>query len=172
MKRNNHILYFILFLMTIVFVGSMMNYCGHKRHEIGTADTIVMIHYDTIYNTIFKVVEKPIFKAVETIKHDTVYRDKDTIISLPVERKTYNDTVFFTQNDTVCIETTIIGINPSLERIKALLLKRQINQNTETIITKYKKKKGLIIAPTIGVGYGVFNKKPDVFAGIGITYVF
>ena len=149
----------------------MINHFSEKGKEVVT-DTIVRVHYDTVYNTIFKVVEKPVFKAVETIKYDTVYRDKDTIISLPVERKTYNDTVFFTQNDTVCIETTIIGINPSLERIKALLLKRQINQNTETIITKYKKKKGLIIAPTIGVGYGVFNKKPDVFAGIGVTYVF
>ena len=90
---------------------------------------------------------------------------------LPYERKWHKDTVFFSENDTAIIETVIVGINPSIERINALLKKRQINQAIEKTI-KEKKKSKLFIAPTVGVGYGVINKKPDLYIGVGIGYQF
>lgn len=170
MRRNN-ILYLILLIMTIMFIGGMINHFSSKKGTEAATDTLVTVHYDTVYNTIIKVVEKPILKRVETIKYDTVYQTKDTVITLPVEKKTYNDTIVC-EEDTIQLVSTIAGINPSLESIKAKLLKREIHQNTEKIITKYKEKKGFYIAPNASIGYGIFSKQPDIYVGVGIGYRF
>ena len=39
-------------------------------------------------------------------------------------------------------------------------------------ITNTVKRKGLMITPQLGVGYGLLNKKTDVFLGIGLSYNF
>lgn len=168
MKKSS-IIYLLIITLLSIIIGLTVNHC--KSISKAESDTIVKVYYDTVYHTIFKVVEKPKPYKVQTIKHDTIYQDKDTTISLSYERKWHKDTIFFTENDTAIIETTIVGINPSIERINALLKKRQINQTIEKTI-KEKKKSKLFIVPTVGVGYGLFNKKPDLYIGVGIGYQF
>lgn len=170
MRENKNILYLIIAALTAVFIGSIISHYSHYKPSVGENKTI--IRYDTVYHTIFKVIEKPKPYKVETIKHDTIYQNRDTSIVLPVTRRYHKDTVFFTENDTMIIETTIVGINPSLERINALLRKRQINQHSQTIITKKVKQKGFFISPAVGVGYGVINKKPDLYIGVSVGYKF
>ena len=48
------------------------------------------------------------------------------------------------------------------------------NVRDKEIITKTitKRQKGLKISPSIGVGYGVINRKPDIWVGVGISYNF
>ena len=167
-KANNIIIGILLTLILLIAVG-------HYRVRLGNIqpnnDTIVRVHYDTVYNTIIKTVEKPILKRVETIKHDTVYQTKDTVITLPVEKKIYSDTLTF-DVDTVIVESSIVGINPSLESLKARLIRQRINQTTEKIITKKVPQKGFFIAPNASIGYGIFSKQPDIYLGIGIGYRF
>lgn len=170
-KANNIIIGILLTFALILLI-----IVGHYRVRLGNIqpnnDTIVRVHYDTVYNTIIKTVEKPIYRRVETIKHDTVYQTKDTVITLPVEKKIYSDTIICEEADSVIVESTIVGINPSLESIKAKLKRREINQTTEKIITKYKEKKGLYVAPNVSIGYGIFSRQPDIYAGIGVGYRF
>ena len=73
-------------------------------------------------------------------------------------------------NDSIILESSIIGINPQLDYIKADWRRQEIT-NTITV-TNYVKKKGLRITPQIGLGYGLLNKQTDVFVGIGLSYNF
>ena len=171
-KRANNIVFGILLTLITILLYSVGHYKSILNKEKQWSDTIVKMRYDTVYHTVFKVVEKPKVVNKTIIKYDTIFQSKDTSIALPIVRKYHKDTIFFTENDTAIIETTIVGINPSLERINALLRKRQINQHSQTIITKKVKQKGFFIAPTVGVGYGVINKKPDLYIGVGIGYQF
>ena len=166
-QKSNNIIIGILLVTAVILLISVGHYRGKLMDIQPKNDTVTTVRYDTVYHTAFKVVEKPILRRVETIKHDTVYQSKDTVITLPVERKTYNDTIVC-EEDSVILESTITGTNPSLESIKAKLLKREIHQNTEKIITKYKVKKGFYIAPNASIGYGIFSKQPDIYVGIGL----
>jgi len=60
------------------------------------------------------------------------------------------------------------GFHPNLGSIR--LHQREI----VTTVTKYVEKpvKRLAIGPSIGVGYGFINGKPDIFAGVTITWNF
>ena len=167
MRENKNILYLIIAALTAVFIGSILSHYSHYKPSVGENKTI--IRYDTVCRTIFKVIEKPKVVNKAIIKYDTIYQNRDTSIVLPVTRRYHKDTVFFTENDTMIVETTIVGINPSLERINMLLKKRQIEKTIENTIIKQKKptfKDRLFIAPTVGVGYGLFNKKPDLYIGV------
>lgn len=167
---KNKLLIIMTALMAIILLAILARPIP-KHIEVGKSDTVTIVHYDTVYNTIIKTVEKPILRHVETIKYDTVYESKDTVIALPIEKKTYNDTIIC-QEDSVIVESTIVGLNPSLESLRAILKKREIHQTSEKIITKYKEKKGFYVAPNASIGYGVINRKPDIYVGIGIGYKF
>ena len=169
-QRANNIIIGILLTIAVILLIALGHYRG-KVKDKPISDTVTIVHYDTVYNTIIKTVEKPILRHVETIKYDTVYESKDTVIALPIEKKTYNDTIIC-QEDSVIVESTIVGLNPSLESLKAILKKREIHQTSEKIITKYKEKKGFYVAPNASIGYGVINRKPDIYVGIGIGYKF
>lgn len=170
-QRTNNIVYGILLILIVILLGVV----GHYRTKLDKIhpknDTVTIVHTDTVFNTIIKTVEKPILRRVETIKHDTLHITKDSIITLPVERKLYEDTLTF-DVDTVIVESSIVGINPSLESLKAKLKRREISQTTEKIITKYKEKKGFYIVPNASIGYGIFSKQADVYVGVGIGYRF
>lgn len=81
-------------------------------------------------------------------------------------------------NDTITYNASISGWSvdgdsfPKLDSIRFDL--KGYNIKDKEIITKtiMKRQKGLKISPAIGVGYGVFNKKPDAFIGVSISYNF
>lgn len=169
-QRANNIMIGILLILAVILLIALGHYRGKVNNQ-PISDTLVTVHYDTVYNTIIKVVEKPVLRLVETITHDTVYQSNDTVITLPIERKTYEDTLTF-DVDTVIVESSIVGINPSLESLKARLIRQRINQTTEKIITKKVPQKGFFIAPNASIGYGIFSKQPDIYLGIGVGYRF
>lgn len=81
-------------------------------------------------------------------------------------------------NDTLTYEASISGWSvegdeyPKLDSIKFDL--RGFNIRDKEVITKTitKPQRGLKLAPAVGVGYGVVNRKPDIWIGVGITYNF
>lgn len=170
-QRANNIIIGILLTFALILLIVLGHYRGELDRIKPDTDTIVTVHYDTVYNTIIKTVEKPVLRRVETIKYDTITVTKDSIITLPIERKSYEDTLTF-DVDTVIVESSIVGINPSLESLKARLIRQRINQTTEKIITKKVPQKGFFIAPNASIGYGIFSKQPDIYLGIGIGYRF
>lgn len=131
-------------------------------------DTVVLTRIDTVFDTITVTKYKPKPIKVEVLRIDTVYADT----LLATERSIYCDTVLATPTDTVCVMTEVEGIDARVNYLKAYLKKGTITEHTEKTITVVKKKKGFMIAPTVGVGYGIFNKRPDVYIGVGFTYIF
>lgn len=102
-------------------------------------------------------------------KVDTIYKEKiknDT--TLQVTRNTYD-----IDNDSVGAHVVISGINPRIDTMS--IWAKKMSYTIDRTITKtipIKDTKRFKIYPTIGVGYGVFSRKPDMYIGIGLTYNF
>ena len=128
-------------------------------------------------NTIDTVIDVDTFTKVDTVKipktilvpskTDTVYQEriqKDT--TLQVTRNTYD-----IDNDSVGAHVVVSGINTSVDTLSIWAKKTSYSVNKTIIKTiPMKDSKRFKIYPTIGVGYGVFSKKPDMYIGIGFTY--
>lgn len=157
------LLCFISFILLIVYTFKLQT-----TGNISSVDTIVQ--KDTICDTIQMIKYKPQIKAVHTLKTDTVISSKGDTIKLITEQKKYADTLI-SEGDTAYVNTYISGINSSLDSLFINLHKR--NVNTNTIITKTKeKRKGFYFSPQVGIGYGLFNNKIDMYIGVGIGYGF
>ena len=132
------------------------------RHT--TTDTV--IKRDTI-------IDVDTFNVPHTVlvpsKTDTVYQEriqKDT--TLQVTRKTYD-----IDNDSVGAHVVISGVNPRIDSME--IWAKKTSYSIDRTITKtipIKDTKRFKIYPTIGIGYGVFSRKPDMYIGIGLTYNF
>ena len=102
-------------------------------------------------------------------KTDTIYQERiprDT--TLQVTRNTYD-----IDNDSVGAHVVISGVNPRIDSMS--IWAKKTSYTIDRTITKtipIKDTKRFKIYPTIGVGYGVFSKRPDMFIGIGMTYSF
>lgn len=128
-------------------------------------------------NTIDTVIDVDTFTRVDTVKvpheilvpskTDTVYQEriqKDT--TLQVTRKTYD-----IDNDSVGAHVVVRGVNPSVDTLSIWSKKTSYSVNKTIIKTiPMKDTKRFKIYPTIGVGYGVFGRKMDMYIGVGFTY--
>ena len=131
------------------------------------------------HTTIDTVIERDTVTKVDTFnvpheilvpsRTDTIYQEKipmDT--TLQVTRKTYD-----IDNDSVGAHVVISGVNPRIDSMS--IWAKKTSYTIDRTITKtipIKDSKKFRIYPTIGVGYGVFSRKPDMFIGIGLTYNF
>ena len=131
------------------------------------------------HTTIDTVIERDTVTKVDTFnvpheilvpsRTDTIYQEKiprDT--TLQVTRKTYD-----IDNDSVGAHVVISGVNPRIDTMS--IWAKKTSYTIDRTITKtipIKDSKRFKIYPTIGVGYGVFSKRPDMYIGIGLTYNF
>ena len=129
-----------------------------------TIDTV--IERDTI-------IDVDTFNVPHTVlvpsRTDTIYQEKiqkDT--TLQVTMNTYD-----IDNDSVGAHVVISGINPRIDTMSIWAKKTSYTVNrTITKTIPIKDAKRFKIYPTIGVGYSVFSRKPDMYIGIGLTYNF
>ena len=158
----------------ILYIISLLSFSGcngkTKVIEIEKTDTIQI--FDTAYiqhlpETIF--IYKPIPKYITEVRVDTVKENTPVI----VENKVYIDSICTKDNDSIFVTNTIQGVNANLLSTEVELRKTdKIITNTIEVTKFVKNKKKLAITPQLGIGYGFFNKKPDIYAGIGISYIF
>lgn len=85
--------------------------------------------------------------------HDTALKDTLRAV-VPLTQKEYRDSNF---------TAYVSGFMPKLDSIE---VRSKVVTYTKTV-TKYHT---FNIGLTGGLGYGVFNKKPDVFIGVGVTW--
>ena len=80
-------------------------------------------------------------------------------VAIPIVQKRYEDSLY---------TAWVSGFRPNLDSIR--LHQREIF----TTVTKYVERpaKRLAIGPSIGVGYGIINGKPDIWAGVTVTWNF
>lgn len=133
--------------------------------------------FNSITPTIDSIIDVDTFTRIDTVKvpktilvpskTDTVYQEriqKDT--TLQVTRKTYD-----IDNDSVGAHVVVSGVNPNVDTLSIWAKKTSYSVNKTVIKTiPMKDTKRFKIYPTIGVGYGVFSRKPDMYIGIGFTY--
>lgn len=181
MKRtnlnNSAILCISAFLTVFVILALMV---VHKCNEKGLwgfkmTDTVIVERTDTVWKTdTFKVVQpKP--KYIEKIKVDTVFDKQGNEIELVTENKIYQDTIPTCARDTVLVTSYISGTNAQLDSLNVILRKSEITKTNTVEITKYiEKKKSFFdrfhFAPNVSVGYGITQKKADVYIGVGLCF--
>lgn len=168
MKPQNKylIIVFIIILLFCIFKPS-------RHNSVELPKTIT----DTIYKIDTFMYEKPVpkdsfirdtFFLPIIIDKDSLAKDSikgnDTIYAkLPIEEKIYEDSTYYVR---------ISGFKPVLDEIRVY--------PKETIITKtefVREQKNwldehLYYGIGIGFGYGMFNKKPDIFIGATIGFKF
>ena len=158
---------FIIVIVTAAVTAILLSpWLSRERFNSRTNTIDTVIDVDTL--TRIDTVKVPNTILVPS-KTDTVYQEritKDT--TLQVTRKTYD-----IDNDSVGAHLVVSGINPIVDSLSIWAKKTSYSVNKTIIKTiPMKDTKRFKIYPTIGVGYGVFSRKPDMYIGIGLTYSF
>ena len=146
----------LLAILSVVLFFSTVYYATNPQIEYRETvknDTILIKSTDTI------TIEKTNISYRDIIVLDTLFV-KDT--SLVVEQKVFEDSI-----STIFIS----GVNPELDSIEYRIQRDTVIVNTETIQTIQQKdsfwKNRFTISAGIFCGYGLINRKPDVFLGVG-----
>lgn len=145
----------LIIISIIIVVTCIRCYSNNRKEEvIRITDTITIIKRDTI--TIIK--PQHTYKYRDRIVRDTLY-NTDSIpvpVDVPIETKVYEDSSY---------RAVISGYKAELDSIYIF------NKNEIQYINKisYKTKK-LNISPAVGVGYGILNRKIDVYVGFSLNY--
>ena len=131
------------------------------------------------HTTIDTVIERDTVTKVDTfnVPHTVLVPSKtDTIYQEKIPRDTVLNTISKTydiDNDSVGAHVVISGVNPRIDSMS--IWARKMTYTIDRTITKtipIKDSKRFKIYPTIGVGYGVFSRKLDMYVGVGVTYSF
>ena len=165
MVRKKTIKIFLLVIVTAAVTAILLSpWLSRERFQSRTPTVDTVIDVDTF--TKIDTVKVPHTILVPS-KTDTVYQEritKDT--TLNVTRKTYD-----IDNDSVGAHLVVSGVNPMVDTLSIWSKKTSYSVNKTIIKTiPMKDTKRFKIYPTIGVGYGVFSRKPDMYIGIGFTY--
>ena len=165
MVRKKTIKIFLLVIVTAAVTAILLSpWLSRERFQSRTPTIDTVIDIDTF--TKVDTVKIPHTILVPS-KTDTVYQEKiqkDT--TLQVTRKTYD-----IDNDSVGAHVVVSGINPMVDTLSIWSKKRSYSVNKTIIKTiPVNDTKRFKIYPTIGVGYGVFGRKLDMYIGIGFTY--
>lgn len=158
---------FLLVIVTAAVTAILLSpWLSRERFNSRTPTIDTVIDVDTFTKVDTVKIPKTILVPSKT---DTVYQEKiqnDT--TLQVTRKTYD-----IDNDSVGAHVVVSGVNPNVDTLSIWAKKTSYSVNKTIIKTIHMKdSKRFRIYPTIGVGYGVFSRKPDMYIGIGVTYSF
>lgn len=156
---------FLLVIVTAAVTAILLSpWLSRERFNSRTPTIDTVIDVDTFTKIDTVNIPKTILVPSKT---DTVYQEriqKDT--TLQVTRKTYD-----IDNDSVGAHLVVSGVNHKVDTLSIWSKKTSYSVNKTIIKTiPMKDTKKFKIYPTIGVGYGVFSRKPDMYIGIGFTY--
>lgn len=156
---------FILVIVTSAITALLLSpWLSRERFQSRTPTVDTVIDVDT-----FTRIDTVKFQNTILVpsKTDTVWQEritKDT--TLQVTRKTYD-----IDNDSVGAHLVVSGVNPNVDTLSIWSKKTSYSVNSTVIKTiPMKDTKRFKIYPTIGVGFGVFSRKPDMYIGVGLTY--
>ncbi|MBV4152343.1 DUF6808 domain-containing protein [Bacteroides fragilis] len=141
----------LLLALSLIFQHLYYSNRNSTENSLKT-DTVTVIKTDTV------TITKPViqYRYITQVITDTLY-NTDSIkvpVRIPIESKTYQDSTY---------RAVISGYRASLDTIQIYPI------HTITTITNTKQKR-FNIGIQAGVGYGCFNKKPDIYWGFGVSY--
>ena len=158
---------FIIVIVTAAATAILLSpWLARDRFNSRTPTIDTVIKRDTI-------IDVDTFNVPHTVlvpsRTDTIYQEKipkDTVLN--TISKTYD-----IDNDSVGAHVVISGVNPRIDTMSIWAKKKSYTiDRTITKTIPMKDTKRFKIYPTIGIGYGVFSKKPDMYIGVGLTYNF
>ena len=177
-SKKNFIMMFVLLVLIFIGIGwlhynSMHRFNSYLENGASTpnmlikTDTIIKERVDTyLVSNPITVKEKYICTIIDTVYSvDSI----KTPIKLDISHRTYEGEQLSTGGNKIRYRAIIGGYKPTLDTLELYT-----NRNDTTIvreITKYKTKH-FHIGPSVGLGYGMFNRKPDIFVGVTFTYSF
>ena len=143
-------------------------YCGRTKTNVKEIDTVTVS--DTVWRDTTITEKELVPTYIIKKKVDTVYTKEGDTLQLITESKRY-DRSLVSDKDTCNLEIYTSGINTSLDSLKWRLKTHTVTNTVE--ITKYIQKNKTIkdrihLEPQVGVGYGLINRKVDVYAGVGL----
>ena len=162
----------IKLLTLILAISGFFNfYFLLKQPDIQTkiefkTDTLTVTKTDTVPQYITHTITKPVPVKETIIRHDTLF-------NAPLSLKTYEDSITTNSNAKVAYRASVSGYMQSLDTIEFNVKYPMVtNTITNTItnektITKYKNPK-ITAGIAAGAGYGIINKKPDIFVGFSV----
>ena len=189
MKFKGIIITIIITMVITALVTGILLSNHHKGQlsELINAPTqidTIIIHTkkDTAYQVKYIQSEYKSSNTITSTKENTSVSTHQTNICADtiISHKNYNDSISF--NDTLSYKAFIRNNNLDSIHIKhnyPIITKNQIIYQDRfihsTVNTPYKRKTffdKLNYGIQLGVGYGITNKKPDIYVGFGINYNF
>lgn len=154
---------FIISILLIISLSFNVHQCNRKRDKeyVNVEKEVIVEKTDTIIDYIYKT------DTIYNFKKDTEYKYITVNDTAYIESKPeiYKDS---TDNYDITIQSV------KMDWYKLNIHHRDTITNTKEIIKNVynKKKQHLNYGVTLGVGYGVWNKKPDLFIGYSVMYSF
>lgn len=153
---NKNLVIAVLSLLLVLSITFQHLYHSNRNSVENSlkTDTVTITKIDTV--TIIKPVIQ--YKYITQVITDTLYSIDSVLVPvrIPIETKIYQDSTY---------RAVISGYRASLDTIQVYPI------HTYTTITNIiTKQKRFNIGVQAGVGYGCFNKKPDVYLGFGVSY--
>ena len=128
-------------------------------------DTITNVLYDTVFLVEYKTVKLPIHDTInQTIIRDSLRIDS-VFVEIPIS-KYQLDTTFTTDTTSLNIRIQNSGYKVTLDTISYKFEYTPRLNKTNFFKEQFKFGAG------VSTGFGVFSKKPDVFLGVGVYYIF
>lgn len=162
------IIYYIIGLFACLWLGYWI---GQRKNIVPTEKiTETIIKRDTITktDTLIKEIISPKYIREEIVRIDTIKADTTLIY----QRRTYLTQL---NEDSISgeIKAVVSGYNAVLDTLQYNLIipTKTITNTVETQITKYKQKHWNFTVG-VGAGYGVLNRKADIFVGGMVGYSF
>lgn len=155
MNKNTTIVILSLLLLTsVLLLCGGYSFTNSSNTSLKTSDTITVYKVDTI------TIDRPVpqYKYINKVVTDTLY-SVDSIkvqVSVPISTTVYNDSNY---------KAVISGYKTSLDTMQVYP-----KHTTTTITNTIVKQKKWNIGVQAGVGWGIYNNKPDFFVGAGISY--
>ena len=150
-----------------------------KTETVTKTDTITQWKTKTVsvtkpvpvYSTLTKTVHDtlPVIKTIHSHSRDTVYAS----VEVPVSSQKYSDEQVLQDSTRVSYNAIVSGYRASLDSLQFHVTypERHINTSTVTTTTSVKRKH-FGVGVSVGAGYGIINRKPDIFIGLSAVYLF
>ena len=157
----------LVLLVVLLSVTSMKCYqeAQEKPETIYLTDTLTNVLYDTIFIDHFEKVKLPITDTTVYYLTDTVTRVDSIEVEVPISIYKF-DTTF--KSDTTQLNLSIqnSGYAVTLDTLSYNFKYTPRPPKTNFFKEHFKFGAG------VSTGFGVFSKKPDIFVGVGLYYIF
>lgn len=164
-KLHTILLVIAIFMMAMAFFAL---FCKKTPQNVIKTDTVTVT--DTFWKDTIIIEKEFVPKEVIKKKVDTLYLQNGDTLNLITEQKKYEKSIV-SDKDTADLEIYVSGIETSLDSLKMRLKTHTVTNTIE--ITKYVERKKTFkdrfhFEPQVGIGYGLTNKKTDIYVGVGL----